>query len=184
MTGRRGLLAALGGCLLGAALVLIAAGRPWVRAEGAAELAAGLGVRLTGRQVAGAVAPLALVGLGGAVAIVASRGRQRLLVAAVLSITGGAVCWLAGRVLADPAGAARTAETARVGIGTATATGWPWVAATGGLLLALTGALVAVRGRHWPAMSGRYDREPASARIPASPEVALWEALDRGDDPT
>lgn len=184
MSGRRAQLAGLGGCLLGAALVLVAAGRPWLRLEGAAELGAGLSGRLTGRQVARAVAPLALVGLGATVAIVATRGRQRSLVGAVLSIVGGSLCWLAGQVLADPDGAARAADISRVGVGTASATGWPWVAATGGLLLALTGALVAVRGRHWPALSGRYDREPAAARVPASPEVVLWEALDRGDDPT
>jgi len=186
MSGRRGLLAALAACLLGAVLVLLAAGRPWVRAAGAVELAAGLGVELSGRTVAAAVPALGLVALGGTLAVVATRGWLRSAVGALLAVAGGATCWLAVRVVSDPDGAARSADAAVGGLasGTADATAWPWTAAVGGLLVALAGLLVAVRGRGWPAMSARYDRPEPVQRTGAPPDLAIWEALDRGDDPT
>jgi uncharacterized membrane protein (TIGR02234 family) len=66
---------------------------------------------------------------------------------------------------------------------------WPLLAALAGLLLTAAGTLTALRGSRWPALSGRYDA--AAARVPsARPEPAhattanLWDALDRGDDPT
>lgn len=186
MSGRRGLLVALGLCLLGAVLVLLAAGRPWVRAAGAVELAARLSVRLSGRSVAAAVPSLGLVALGGTVAVIATRGRLRSVVGALLALVGGATCWLALRVVADPAGAARSADAAlgAGGAGDTDVTGWPWAAALGGLLVALAGLLVAVRGHLWPAMSARYDRPEPAERPGVPPDQAIWEALDRGDDPT
>ena len=58
---------------------------------------------------------------------------------------------------------------------------WPWAALVGSVLLAAGGLLVALRGRRWAVLSGRYDA-PAARRT--APEVSAWEALDRGEDPT
>ncbi|MCT7355272.1 TIGR02234 family membrane protein, partial [Streptomyces sp. 15-116A] len=69
-------------------------------------------------------------------------------------------------------------------------TAWPYVAAVGGLLLLLAGALALRYGRLWPAMSGRYERDgtPRARRrtAPVDPDrpEELWKALDRGEDPT
>jgi uncharacterized membrane protein (TIGR02234 family) len=70
----------------------------------------------------------------------------------------------------------------------------------GTVLLGLTGALAVVRGGVWPAMGSRYDRPSKKARQADSESPAdgtnppadrgdmgqrsLWEALDRGEDPT
>ncbi len=47
----------------------------------------------------------------------------------------------------------------------------------GGLVLAITGAVVVARAGTWPAMSGRYQ---ARAAAPAD----AWDAIERGQDPT
>jgi hypothetical protein len=61
--------------------------------------------------------------------------------------------------------------------------GWPLLAAAGGLLLALGGALALLRSRRWPTMSTRYET-PAARDRPVRPQTdaARWDALDRGDD--
>jgi uncharacterized membrane protein (TIGR02234 family) len=58
---------------------------------------------------------------------------------------------------------------------------WPYVALAGATLLTAAGALAVVRGRGWGAMSARYDA-PVGDR-PVN-ESSLWDALDRGEDPT
>jgi uncharacterized membrane protein (TIGR02234 family) len=82
---------------------------------------------------------------------------------------------------------------------------WVAVALAGAALLVLAGLAAAVRGPGWPAMGSRYDRprqaaadtgradgqdvepaavgEVASTRSPTA-DRRLWEALDRGEDPT
>jgi uncharacterized membrane protein (TIGR02234 family) len=66
--------------------------------------------------------------------------------------------------------------------------GWPWVAAMGGLVAVAVGALTVVRGRRWPSMGRRYAAAPqsqaASQAATTRDETSMWDALDRGDDPT
>ncbi|NUP60893.1 MAG: Trp biosynthesis-associated membrane protein, partial [Nonomuraea sp.] len=63
---------------------------------------------------------------------------------------------------------------------------WPVVAGLGAVLLLAGGVFAALRGRGWAGMSARYDRggagEAPSRRVHEDRE--LWDALDRGDDPT
>jgi uncharacterized membrane protein (TIGR02234 family) len=187
VTPRRELLAALGGCLVGAAAVLLAAGRTWVRVEaGAGALVPGADVALTGRALRPAVPALGLVALAATAAVVATRGPFRVVVGALLVVSGAVVVLLAAQVTADPAGvAAATAAVRRSGAsGSTTATAWPVVAAFAGGWLAAQGLAVAIRGRRWPSMSARYDAPRAERRRELAPEAAMWEALDRGDDPT
>ena len=84
------------------------------------------------------------------------------------------------------------AERARVVLG-ATApvltgvaqTPWPLVAVAAGALVAAGGGLIAVRGRRWVELGRRYE-SPAGAPAPDRDprERRLWDALDRGEDPT
>jgi hypothetical protein len=60
---------------------------------------------------------------------------------------------------------------------------WWVLSLVGGVLLAASGLLTAVRGRRWPGMSSRYER-PGPARPATDDPASLWKALDRGDDPT
>ena len=66
--------------------------------------------------------------------------------------------------------------------------GEAWSVVTGGVLLVLAGAGTAWRATRWPSMSGRYDAGArAAAAAGANPTRRshdLWDALDRGEDPT
>ncbi len=192
--GRRSLGAALSLGVAGAAVVLLAAGKTW--ATGAAPAAGGLlPVSVSGKAVTGLPDALALVGLAALVAVFAVRGAGRAVVAALLALCGAATVWTAVAGAAGTgalnAAAAKASGLTGTTVRHAAHTGWPWIAALGGLLLLAAGLLALVRGRSWPAMSSRYERDGsprprrAATRVP-DPEHPgeLWKALDRGEDPT
>jgi uncharacterized membrane protein (TIGR02234 family) len=216
MPARRELLAALGACLLGALLALGASAPTWVRvAVPRARPLADAVVAFSGRDLAPPVPALGLVGLAAVVGLVATRGRGRSVLGAVLAGCGVAVVLAAGPHLAAPS----PPETAVLVAGHGPLPGrdltrpvepraepvWPALAVGGGLLLAVAGMVSVVRGRRWPAMSGRYDAPTAGPAGPTAVPTAasagqtqragpaahgrpapqqLWDALDRGDDPT
>ncbi|MGP4114080.1 TIGR02234 family membrane protein [Streptomyces sp. 4N509B] len=206
---RRALALALLCGAAGAATVLVAAGQTWGEAE-AAVGGAQLPVTASGGAVSGLPSALALVGLASLVAVFAVRRAGRMVVASVLALSGAGAVVAAllgsGDVDALEASAAETTGLAESAVTSVSHTGWPWVSALGGLLLLCAGLLSLSHGRHWPAMSGRYERsgrgaarggEPGSASAggrggarggpgavdPDRPED-LWRALDRGEDPT
>lgn len=176
-------------CLLGAVLVLAAGSAGWLvaRTVPAAPLPTTT-TRLTGAALV-PVSALGLLALAGVVALLAAKRFGRTLVGLILALAGVAVTGLTLDVLAHPR-AHITLPGARVSTTLA-----PWPCALGGLLIALAGLLVIARGRRWAALSARYD-SPAVRQEQAAPtaapdqgeaplaERALWEALDKGDDPT
>lgn len=118
-----------------------------------------------GTDLAAWVLPLAIVGLAGALALVATKGAARAVVSVLIAVSGlGA---LAGGVygLAEHAGA------------------WPVATALGGVLVLVAGGSALRSGRSWPHMSSRYER-PAKAAPVSDDPATLWNALDRGEDPT
>ncbi|WP_335931548.1 TIGR02234 family membrane protein [Streptomyces sp. PTD5-9] len=185
------------GLLLGAAgatVVLLASGQTW--AEGRAAVGGGsLPLTADGRDVTGLPAALAIVGLAALVAVFAVRGGGRLIVAGLLALSGlGAglsACLTASDGTALDEKAAQTTGDTSATVQALTHTPWPYVTATGGLLILLAGLLALRYGRLWPGMSGRYERDgaprprraPRTAPDPDRPED-LWKALDRGEDPT
>lgn len=189
----RALAAALAAGVLGASLVLLAAGKTWARGQaGGAGLA--LPVHATGSQTTALPGALALTGLASLVALFALRRAGRHAVAALLALSGigAAVTALLRR---GDHGALDSAAASATGLTRATAehasvTGWPLVTVAGGLLLCAAGLLALRFGPRWPAMSSRYDRGtgPARTRTPVrvDPDRSedLWKALDRGEDPT
>ena len=190
-TGGRELAAVAAVCAVGGGMVLFAVGPTWV--EVVAHRASPLPdvtLAVSGRSLAPLVAGLGIVGLAGVVGLLATRRWGRLAVAAIVALSGlgvlaGALTRLTApgaaeaRDLLDDAG--RSAGAAAV---TATAhPGWPLLAAAGGLLLALGGLAALLRSRHWPTMSARYETPAARTDRPRT-DAAVWDALDRGDDPT
>jgi LPXTG-motif cell wall-anchored protein len=178
-TPRRELTMAVLACALGAAVALLAASRTW--AVEVSRRAAPLGpVRTprTGSALEPWLTALALVALAGAGALLATKGRARLAVGVVLLLAGAGV--LAGGI----DGLAGVAHVQPV---------WPVLAMLGALLIGYGGAQAVRRGRGWPAMGSRYER-PGVPRTPAEDrpqhigpsrsDVAMWDALDRGEDPT
>ncbi|MFG2312170.1 TIGR02234 family membrane protein [Streptomyces sp. NPDC048566] len=191
-SGRRSLAVALLSGALGAAVALLSTRQSW--AEGTATVAGGaFPLTAKGSDVTGVPAALAIVGLAALVAVFAVRRSGRLLVSALLALSG------AGTVLAavlgagdssalDEQAAAASGNTAATASGL-THTAWPYAAAAGGALILLAGLLALRYGRLWPAMSGRYERDgtprPRKTK-PVDPDRPedLWKALDRGEDPT
>lgn len=189
---RRELGVAVLGCLLGAAVVLFAAGRPWVQAVAVQDpLRVDLSVK--GGALAPVVPACALVCLAGSVGLLAARAKLRRVVGLVL-LAAGATAAVGAAGGADP-GAGELAERAGAAVGTASATAtgvehapWPWVAVLGAVLCTAAGLLTFVRAGAWPGMSARYERPDTALPPPpeAKADTALdqWRALDRGEDPT
>ena len=172
----RNRLAAVVACPAGAALTLYAVTRVWsVRVEQRPGLS-DLRTEQTGADVQPWLIGLALVALAGAGALLATRGVARRVLGVLLVLAGAGIG--AGAVLAraglDP-GAAGAAGTV-----------WPLACVLGGVAVVAGGVVTVRHGHRWQAMSSRYDRRPAA---PAEKEEApdgraLWDALDRGEDPT
>ncbi|MFI7223654.1 Trp biosynthesis-associated membrane protein [Nonomuraea angiospora] len=184
--GHRELWGWLGATVLGCVLVLFGASRAWVRM-----LEAGVAAP-TGGELSPVLTPVALAALAGVVAVLATKGVGRRVVGALVALCG--------------AGAAAGTWTA---LGGDTVTGWlreqnvlrgaadlPWevaplwpaVTAAGAVLVIAGGIVAIVRGGRWAGMSARYDRGAdggaGKARAEVKDDRALWDALDRGDDPT
>lgn len=177
MKQRREITVAVAVCLLGAAVLLIAAGRDWVRIP-----ASGLSRASLAEAVeADLVRALGLAALGGVVGIAAARRWGRLAVGVVLVLVGLGAAALAAQAGANPVPAGDFLGGAPEG----TPTAWPWVAVAGGALVVAAGLLVAVRGMRWSALAQRYDGPQAPlADAPAETPVEIWDALSRGEDPT
>ncbi|CAL9419747.1 TIGR02234 family membrane protein [Streptomyces sp. XY006] len=191
--GRLSLAAALLCGALGAAVALLATRQQW--SEGTATVAGGaFPLTASGSDVTGVPAALAVVGLAALVAVFAVRRAGRVVVAALLALSGAGTVAAALSGASDSSAldekAAQASGDTSASVAALSHTAWPYVAAVGGVLLLLAGLLALRYGRLWPAMSGRYERggtprprRRAPAADPDRPEE-LWKALDRGEDPT
>lgn len=170
MTARRGLTVAVLVCAAGAGLALLAASRGW--GEVTQPRPAPLPPLVETRTGPRWLSALALVALAGSGALPATRGLARQAVG-VLLVTCGAGLMIGAVVGVSRAGADP---------------GWPVLCALAGVVVAAVGGLTVRRGRSWPTMGTRYERSPerAAARSSGSAptEASLWDAIDRGEDPT
>ncbi|GAB2589762.1 hypothetical protein Aab01nite_41180 [Paractinoplanes abujensis] len=176
---RRPYLLALLACLAGAGIAAYGATRTWsVEITPRPEMSNLRTVR-TGVDIAPWVIGLALVGLAGTGALLATHGRLRRALGGLLMLVG--------------AGVAISAVAGRAGLDTGEAgpggTIWPLACVLGGVIVALGGLTAARLGHLWPRMSARYERKPAATEnreVTTGPvdSRAAWDSLDRGDDPT
>ena len=126
-------------CLVGAVVVLLAAGRTWVSVDvPAGALAAARTDTHTGTDLVPAVRALGLVGLAGAVALAAARRAGRTLAGVLVLVTGGAVVVavlsIVGRAFAEELpGQQPGTSVAHLG-------SWMLLTAVGGVLLFSAGA--------------------------------------------
>lgn len=183
--GRRELTYAALFCLAGGGLALWAVTRTWaVELTDRPAPLSGLWEVRSGGDLLPWLPPLAVVGLAGAGAVLATRGRVRRLLGGLLLAIGLAVAVGGGYGLL----AGLDGEVSRH---------WPALCLAGGLLTAVGGALTSFRGQRWPTMGGRYERPTrvgtatatgggAGAGVPAAgrQNTDAWDALDRGEDPT
>ncbi|MEU6021446.1 Trp biosynthesis-associated membrane protein [Micromonospora sp. NBC_01739] len=171
-SARRELAYAVLACLAGAGLALWAVTRTWtVQATGSALDEEGSGAGLLPWLPA-----LALVGLAGGGAMLATGGWLRRGVGGLLALLGLAMAAGGGYgLVAD--------------LGDQVSRQWPALTLLGGLIAAAGGVLTALRGDRWPAMGARYERRSGQAVDSGGPIEGAgtrdaWEALDRGEDPT
>jgi hypothetical protein len=181
MSSRRALATSVLTCVVGALLALLAASRTWVvEVHAQPPPLSALHVARTGTSLAPWLSALALVALAGAGALLAARGGLRAVVGGVVLLAGLGVVAGGGYGLAGVAGVRAF---------------WPTLCLPAGLLIAAAGAAAAIRGRDWPAMGSRYERpapvpdiSPAEDQVqrigPSPSDVAMWDALDRGEDPS
>ncbi|GAA3807037.1 hypothetical protein GCM10022226_28950 [Sphaerisporangium flaviroseum] len=186
---------------LGAVLALFASGRTWATVSFGGETpgARPAPVALAGGDIAPFLSPLALAALAAVVAVLATQGVWRKLIGVVIALFGGGIIVGAAQALVSgrtvSAATERTTVTGGDLATTSLTWAWPGAAAAGGLVLAVAGLVAVARGNRWPGMSDRYERTgspggeagvPPKARAerPGQAERALWDALDRGVDPT
>ncbi|AEV82701.1 hypothetical protein ACWT_1682 [Actinoplanes sp. SE50] len=172
---RRSHAASVLGCLAGAGLTLYAVTRTWSLTV---EHRPGLSDLSTGRTGADDqpwLIGLAVVALAGAGALLATRGVARRALGVLLAAAGAGIA----------AGALLARAGMPVGAAGAGAVVWAVTAVLGGLVVAAGGVLAARHGHEWAAMSARYERKPQVSAVSAPDgNRAVWDALDRGDDPT
>jgi tryptophan-associated transmembrane protein len=150
---------------IGAAITLVAAGRPRVAASGTV-------VSGADTPAARALAVVALAGIG---ALLLARGWIRTLIGVLLVAVSVALVMLFLSSPGDVGTFSYTEAAPRLG-----RSGWAWFGVGGALVLAVGAASVALRARRWPAPRDRYDTSARPQGRPRDP----WEALDRGEDPT
>lgn len=170
LSGRRGLATTAVVCAAGAGLVLLAATRGWqdVLVHQPAPLPAKTTHR-SGAEIAPWLPALGVVALAGAGALFATRSALRLAVGVLLALAGAGIT-----------------VAALVALGDGVRLVWPLLCALGGLAVLAAGLVTVREGRSWPAMGARYDRPAAPRTRPDRPasQAELWDALDRGEDPT
>jgi hypothetical protein len=164
---RRGMVVALGVTALGAVLVL-GTSRQSRWASDATTFSGG------GVPGAGALALVALAGIG---LLLLVRGVARSVIGVLLLLCGVAVVLVDAR---SGRGGFLTYAPVSGDILDAHRSVWFWLTAAGGVVIALGGALTAVRGHRWPTTRRSYQPTPRRAATPAD----TWSALDRGEDPT
>jgi uncharacterized membrane protein (TIGR02234 family) len=190
---------------VGAALILFAASRDWLTLTvPRAQPLAPLQRSVHGSSAQPALTAIGIVGLAGIVAVVATRRWGRMIVGVALLAAAVLVIVETVRDLAgvSAARAESLLEDSGPVVGVAPGqrpvadvhAGWAAAVIIGGLLVGVAGALVAARGRRWPAMGSRYERAVSGSTAPSAnadaPEARqratrrLWDALDRGEDPT
>jgi hypothetical protein len=136
-------------------------------------------VSRSGSSYVPALTALALVALAAAGATVATRGRGRILVGLLQTVVGLAL--VTASVIALPQVS---------GSGAA----WAVACAVAGLVVIAAGALVLRRGRTWPSLGTRYERaagrrsprggDTTRAERSGNADSEVWDAIDRGEDPT
>jgi uncharacterized membrane protein (TIGR02234 family) len=182
--GRRGLLVALAGCVGAGALVLLASGRTWGRVVLTAQGGRQVVATATGHDAVGSLTALGFALLVLAGAVLAARSWLRVVVGVVTVAVGAAVVVLALTSRDDVAAALRREAFGVPGTAVhVSLSGWAVVVALAGLVAVVSGLLVGVNGRRWPALGARYEAPDRQAR-PAETMATAWDALDRGEDPT
>jgi uncharacterized membrane protein (TIGR02234 family) len=206
-SARRALAATIVLLILASAMLSAAAMLGWAQLDLQVPLRGIVQVRVKGSAVLPALLPLALVALAAVAAALATPGRTRWLLGAVLlaaavppavaglratglGTTGPGTTGLGttgGHWLTGAAASALEMPARSVPVGVATVL-WagPALAVGGAGMLAAAGIALGVRGHRMPQLARRYQAPTARPRDPhhLPPEKGFWERMDAGEDPT
>jgi uncharacterized membrane protein (TIGR02234 family) len=192
--------------LVGAGLLVVLSGRPWVTRV-LTDVPGVPRVSASGDSAVPAVPALAVVGAAAAVALLVTGRLGRYLAATVLLLAGLGSAAAVVRVPAAPGEAVAAAVAAASGRSggvagpPAAVTGWVWAALAAAGLLVVAGATAVLRARTWPALGHRFETPAAGAEAAGgtgtaagragpgpvggqSDSIGAWDALSRGEDPT
>jgi uncharacterized membrane protein (TIGR02234 family) len=173
---------------IGAAVLLLSTMRPWWTVTVTSAGTPATTEVVDGRHAASATVGLAVLGLAGIAGVLATKGLWRRLVGAIVALAGLAAALAAQSATGKGGwqGAVSVSASPTITL-TATHSAWPYVALAAAVLMLIGGALVAAFGGRWPGWSSRYDAPSAASGTTAATEPTahdLWDALDRGEDPT
>ncbi|WP_159609363.1 Trp biosynthesis-associated membrane protein [Glutamicibacter sp. JC586] len=178
--------------VLGALLGFWSATRTWITVDVKATSVQIPQVVIDGADAAASVTAVAVVVLAGSLALLIAGKVSRYIIGG-LSLLAGAASIAAGvGALADPQSVAATAVSEATGLaqnaGDYSVTAWPAVAIVGGAIIALQAVLIFVFASRWPTKASKYDRQAAKkapvANDDSSRNIASWEQLSAGEDPT
>lgn len=172
---RRELILAVLLAMAGGALALWVSSRIWVVTEIARPSPLPPVIEeASGRDTVPWATAMAVVALAGGIALLATRRIGRTIVGAILALAGALT--IAGGVVGVTVDG-KSYEQVEI------QPAWPLLCALGGLLVLASGVLAVSRGRRWAAMGAKY--ESPTAQVPDTVEgTGLWDAQDRGIDPT
>jgi uncharacterized membrane protein (TIGR02234 family) len=169
------------------AVALFAATRVWASATVRTPGLPTDEVAVSGVDAAPILAGLAVVIVAAALGVVAAGGWLRQLIGLLIAGMAGFAALRALTLNAGGSALGRALRDSPAYIGgmrpPVDGGPWPWTAALAFAVAGALGVVVAVRGREWPRMSARYERETPASTAPTD-EADLWRALDEGHDPT
>lgn len=180
-------------CVVGAVMVLVGTAQTWVTVTPRGLTLGRVVVHVAGYVVVPGVRAVGVAALAGAVGVVAVRGWARPVLGAVLVVLGGVAAahtWRhlgPDRVLPVAAAHANTcylhcatlAERSRFTVHHVAQA----VTLLGCGMVVVAALLVVARGRRWSGLGSSYDAPGAAVPEPVT-DKGVWDALDRGDDPT
>jgi len=163
----------IGGILLGAGLILLAATRTWASVH-VGQIPGVSHLSVSGRRAAPAAIPVALAAAAGAVVLATSGRVVRMVVGAGLILGGVILAVVSVRLGRNATGAlssalrdslgliSRRSDPGAFGASFAAASvrisPWPWTAAAGAGLIAAAGFVTILRGWSWPGPARRFER--------------------------
>lgn len=172
--------------LLAAGALWLAASLHWFPSGGALGDSTGK----TGGELLAQLGPLAALALASVAAALALSGWLRRALGLLVGLAGLWTCWLSISPVHPPRPGLQLLPDAQrqellrqdSALTAQLATGRGFVL-LGGALLLFAAVVLLLRGHRLPKLGARY-QAPGAPRPPADPDRALWEALDKGEDPT
>jgi hypothetical protein len=158
---------------LGGTALLVSASRDWVSAGSSVDQ----GLQAS-HQTLGAAVPLVhavgLLALAAVAGLLATRGLARRVVGVAVLLAAVATVW--ATLVASPGTSGGSAVQVHEM--------WRASAVIAAFVVGAAGLLVATMSSTWPTMSGRYSEDRPRAATDDNSALAMWNAIDRGEDPT